>query len=337
MSAKGRPERELRPLGGQRCGEAASVGAHTSGHVEEASVPASHATDTLAARFAAVGLDWIVPRWRAAPNVQAFVTTRNGGVSTGTTRSLDLGDASLRDGTALDAAHVAENRRRVAAFLPAPPLWLEQVHGTAVVVADRARQQLAHAPDGHDEASHRRERPAPCGDAAVTRDSNVVLAIRIADCLPVLLADRGGTVIGIAHAGWRGLAAGVIENTVAAMKSDPGQIAAWLGPAIGRSAFEVGADVRDAFLQADAAAASAFVAAAPGKWLADLEALARMRLARIGVASVDGGGMCTASDPGRFFSWRRDRMRGRMAALIWRADPISRDGESATRRGEPAW
>jgi hypothetical protein len=135
----------------------------------------------------------------------------------------------------------------------------------------------------------------------------------------VLFADREGSVIGIAHAGWRGLAAGVLENTVAAMNCAPAQIVAWFGPAIGRSAFEVGTDVHDAFVQADRDAAAAFVDGRPGKWYADLEALARMRLARAGVTSAHGGGMCTVSDPERFFSFRRDRTAGRMAAFVWRA------------------
>ena len=288
-------------------------------------IPSSREGDVLAARFAAAGLDWIVPRWPAAPHVHAFVTTRNGGVSVGAAASLDLGDASLRDGDPIDAARVAENRRRVAAFLPAPPLWLEQVHGTDVVFADPvASQRLpGDARGAGGERLRQAESFAARGDAAVTRETNVVLAVRVADCLPVLLADRSGSVIGIAHAGWRGLAAGVIENTVAAMNSPPAEIVAWLGPAIGPSAFEVGADVRDAFLQADGRAGAAFTAAAPGKWLADLEALARMRLARAGVTSIAGVSMCTASDPGRFFSWRRDRTRARMAALLWRGESVS--------------
>lgn len=188
------------------------------------------------------------------------------------------------------------------AFLPAPPLRLTQVHGTDVVAAPGASK-------------------SPRADAAVTFEPNVVLAVRVADCMPVLFADRAGSVIGIAHAGWRGMAAGVLENTIAAMSREPSQVFAWLGPAIGRSAFEVGADVRDAFVGADPGAQKAFADVRPGKWLADLEALARMRLARAGVNAIHGGRMCTASEPARFFSFRRDGTSGRMEAFLWREAP----------------
>jgi YfiH family protein len=145
-----------------------------------------------------------------------------------------------------------------------------------------------------------------------------VLAIRVADCLPVLLVAADGSVIGAAHAGWRGLAGGVLENTVAAMQCDAAGVVAWLGPCIGAAAYEVGDDVRDAFIARDADAASAFARGRPGKWQADLEMLARRRLAQAGVVRVTSAHMCTASDPARFFSFRRDRATGRMAALIWR-------------------
>lgn len=256
----------------------------------------------LAERIAAAGFDWIVPRWPAPGRVRAFVTTRNGGVSAGPCASLDLGAAVPGDAAQDALRAIAENRRRVQAFLPSAPAWLEQVHGAEVAVV-----------------TSRRTTSPPRADAAVTREAGVVLAVRVADCMPVLLANSGGEVIGIAHAGWRGLAAGVLENTVAAMRCAPQGIVAWLGPAIGPSAFEVGADVRDAFVDSDPGAGAAFVAGRPGKWHADLEALARMRLARTGIASVHGGGMCTASDPGRFFSFRRDRTTGRMAAFAWLA------------------
>ena len=186
------------------------------------------------------------------------------------------------------------------AFLPASPVWLTQVHGAEVVVCGAASAT------------------PPRGDAAVAFGTNVVLAVRVADCMPVLFADRAGSVIAIAHAGWRGLAGGVLENTIAAMDCAPSAILAWLGPAIGRNAFEVGTDVRDAFLHADPAARNAFAEGRAGKWFADLEALARMRLHRAGVTSIDGGGMCTVSDPARFFSFRRDRTSARMAAFVWR-------------------
>lgn len=255
-------------------------------------------------RIRTAGFDWIVPRWPAPSAVRAFVTTRNGGVSGGVAATLELGGASSVSATTEAARAIAENRRRIEAFLPAAPAWLAQVHGTDVaIVADRPAAA------------------APLADAAVTRAANVVLAVRVADCMPVLFAERTGTVIGVAHAGWRGLAAGVLENTLEAMACAPSRIVAWLGPAIGRTAFEVGADVRDAFVQRDDEARRAFVGAGAGKWLADLEALARMRLARAGVASIDGGGMCTLSDPARYFSFRRDGTTGRMAAFLWRQQP----------------
>jgi polyphenol oxidase len=265
---------------------------------------ASDATDLhapLAQRFAAAKVDWIVPQWPAPARVHAFATTRNGGTSTGPCASLDLGGASLASVQPDAAAAIAVNRRRVQAFLPAPPVWLEQVHGAHVV-------SIGAVPPA----------TPPRADAATTRAPNVVLAVRIADCMAVLFAARDGSTVAVAHAGWRGLLAGILENTVHAIGGDPEGIVAWLGPAIGPTAFEVGADVRDAFLHDDPAARHAFVDASPGKWFADLEALARMRLARAGVRSIDGGGMCTLSDPARFFSFRRDGTSGRMAAFVWR-------------------
>lgn len=263
--------------------------------------PASH--ESLAHRLADAGYDWIVPTWAAPSRVQAFVTTRNGGVGRGASASLDVGHASLDDTPADERGAVVENRRRVQAFLPSAPVWLSQVHGRDVAKIGANTS------------------PTPSrADAAVTREANVVLAVRVADCMPVLLADRDASVVAAAHAGWRGLAAGVLENTLSAMECDPARIVAWLGPAIGRGAFEVGADVRDAFVDRDPGAHRAFVAKSPGKWLCDLEALARMRLAHAGVRSVAGGGLCTHSDRARFFSYRRDGATGRMAAFVWRAD-----------------
>lgn len=262
---------------------------------------ASEVSPSLARRIADAGFDWIVPRWSAPGSVRAFATTRNGGVSIGTCASLDLGGASMTSVEPDRAAAIAENRRRVQTFLPAPPVWLMQVHGAAVANIDAS---LPPHP--------------PRADAAVTRCTGVVLAVRIADCMPVLFADRDACVIAAAHAGWRGLAAGILENTVDAMQIRPARIVAWLGPAIGRAAFEVGADVHDAFTRSDTCAHRAFDAAAPGKWRADLEALARLRLERAGVRAIHGGGMCTLSDPGRFFSFRRDGTSGRMAAFVWR-------------------
>jgi polyphenol oxidase len=237
--------------------------------------------------------DWMEPEWPAPVNVRALVTTRNGGVSQGPYANLNLG---TRVGD--DPQAVAENRARVRARLPAEPVWLTQVHGAEVVRADRAGS-------------------AATADAAFTEVPRVVCTIQIADCMPVLLCDRGGTRVAAAHAGWRGLAGGVLENTVAALRVPPAQLIAWLGPAIGPRAFEVGSDVLQAFTAADPNAATAFQPLREGKWLADLFALARARLSRAGVTSVFGGGLCTYTDPVRFFSHRRDRVTGRHAACIW--------------------
>ena len=237
--------------------------------------------------------DWIVPSWPVPPRVRAFVTTRNGGVSTGPYATLNLGYG--RD----DAAAVTENRRRVQQHLPAAPTWLRQVHGADV-------RDVA-APDASE----------PTADAAVTRAADVPLVVMVADCLPVLLAERNGAIVGVAHAGWRGVSAGVLERTVAAMRCAPHDIVAWIGPGIGPQAFEVGRDVYDAFVAHDAAAAAEFRPLREGKWLADLPRLARRRLAAAGVGNVHGGEGCTMRDPGRFFSYRRDGASGRMGAFIW--------------------
>ena len=238
--------------------------------------------------------DWIVPDWPAPGNVKALITTRTGGESTGPYASLNVG---MRCGDNEQA--VTENRRRLALHVPQEPKWLAQVHGATVVDAD----QLDHVPQA---------------DASIARRPGTVCTVMIADCMPVLICDRGGNVVAIAHAGWRGLAAGVIENTVRTMSVDPAMLLAYLGPCIGPQAFEVGADVRDAFLARDAENNEAFTPHRPGKWLADLYALARRALAGTGVRAVYGGGFCTFSESHRFFSYRRDRTTGRMAALIWR-------------------
>lgn len=237
--------------------------------------------------------------WPAPASVHAFTTLRGpAGVSAAPFDSLNLG---LRSGDEPEA--VRENRRALTihAGLPSPAWWLQQVHGTDVVHLEHART------DDHE----------PQADAAVTRRPGVVLAILTADCLPVLLCHRDGEVIGAAHAGWRGLVAGVLERTVAAMEAEPSQIMAWLGPAAGPQAYEVGEEVRAAFVDTDPATAVAFVATRPGHWLCDLYALARRRLARAGVTCVSGGGLCTISDPQRFHSFRRDGRCGRMASLIF--------------------
>ncbi|AOB32113.1 hypothetical protein AKI39_17425 [Bordetella sp. H567] len=240
------------------------------------------------------------PQWAG---VRYFCTTRAGGVGTAPHDTLNLG---LRAGDQPQA--VAENRRRVRAMLPADPLWLRQVHGARVVDADGPAQD------------------EPAADAAVTAVPERPLAIMVADCLPVLIADTGGRVLGAAHAGWRGLAGGVLEHTLEALRRkcpDAAGWQAWIGPGIGPAAFEVGPDVLEAF-GADGPQAAALFAPRPGvagKWLADLPALAALRLARAGVAAVHRSGLCTVSDPGRFFSYRRDGQTGRMAMLAWLCHP----------------
>jgi len=236
---------------------------------------------------------WIVPDWPAPGHVAAFVTARAGGVSVGPWASFNLGDT-----TGDDPQAVAENRRRLAALLPHPPRWLKQVHGARVV-------EVATL-DAPVEA-----------DAAVAHAPDIVCAVRIADCMPVFLCDTEGRHVGVAHAGWRGLSGGVLERTVAALGVPPAALMAFLGPAIGPDAFEVGEDVLTAFTAPDPQAAEAFRPLRPGKWLADLYALARRRLHRAGVSRIHGGGLCTVSAPERFYSYRRDRVTGRMAACIW--------------------
>ena len=246
----------------------------------------SSADASLAQRIADAGLDWIVPAWPAPSTVQALVTTRNGGAG----------------------EMVAESHRQLQAFVPAAPRWLRQVHGIDVAV-QRAEPDTTPV----------------FADAAITRERGVVCVVEAADCLPVLFADRAGTAVGVAHAGWRGLAAGIVERTVDRFESlgvRADDLVAWLGPAIGPAAFEVGADVRDAFLAHDLRADAHFASGAPGKWHADLCGLARQRLADSGVDGVSGGGFCTMSDA-RFHSWRRDRGGGRMAALAWLAPGAS--------------
>ena len=239
--------------------------------------------------------DWIVPDWPAPARVRAFVTTRAGGVSSGDYASMNLG-ANSGD----EEENVARNRRIVRAALPSDPVYLAQVHGTEVADLDAARDP-----------------GRPRADAAVTSTPGKVAVVLTADCMPLFLADRAGTRVAVAHAGWRGLAAGVVEQALAALKSPARDVVAWMGPAIGPAAFEVGGEVKDAFERADPAASQAFVPHAPGKFLADLYALARQRLVRAGVAEVHGGGYCTFTETGRFFSYRRVQRSGRMGAFIW--------------------
>jgi YfiH family protein len=237
--------------------------------------------------------DWIVPGWPASPRVRSLITTRNGGVSTGAHASFNPG---LRAGD--DPVAVHANRAQLRGLLPQDPAWLKQVHGAQVVLAD-----------GLDEATE--------ADACYTHNTGTVCAVMVADCMPILLCDARGSAVGVAHAGWRGLSAGVVENTIDAMGVPASELMAYLGPAIGPAAFEVGADVRDAFIEADSAAGAAFTPLRDNKWLADLFLLARQRLARKGVQQIYGGGLCTYNDPARFYSYRRDKTTGRMAALIW--------------------
>lgn len=237
--------------------------------------------------------DWIVPDWPAPANVRALATTRAGGVSRGPYASFNLA-AHVGD----DPAAVEENRRRLRARLPAEPRWLAQVHGTRVVDAAMAA-------------------PGAEADAAFARVRGVVCAVLTADCLPILLCDEAGTTVAAVHAGWRGLAAGIVEAAVNAMPAPPGRLIAWLGPAIGPRRFEVGAEVRAAFLAHSADAAQAFAAKENGKWLADLGLLAAQRLHALGVTRIGGGGFCTFDEAERFYSYRRDGSAGRMAALVW--------------------
>ena len=241
----------------------------------------------------------IIPDWPAPANVRAMQTTRQGGISISPYDSLNLGrhvgDSSLA---------VEQNRMRLASLFPSEPVWLEQVHGIAVADADSAAC-------------------IPQADACIARRG--VCVVMTADCLPILLCDKAGTVVGAAHAGWRGLAAGVIEATVAAMNVAPENLMAWLGPAISQPAFEVGADVYAAFVNADSAAASAF---APShlkeegggegdKYQADIYALAKRHLNALGIKEIYGGDRCTYRESELFFSYRRSGQTGRMGSFIW--------------------
>lgn len=246
--------------------------------------------------MSAAGPGLITPEWPAPEGVRAAFTLRTGGVSLAPYDSLNIGAAIGDSPEAL-----AENRRRVreALRLPAEPAWLEQVHGVEVLSLGG------------------RGAATPRGDASVASGPGRVCAIRVADCMPVLFAAVDGSAVGAAHAGWRGLAGGVLEATVARLGVPASRLIAWMGPAIGQANFEVGDDVRTAFMATDAGTASAFVANARGRWQCDLYALARRRLAALGVAGVYGGGWCTFAESERFFSYRRSGQCGRMAALIW--------------------
>jgi hypothetical protein len=243
--------------------------------------------------------DWIVPDWPAPRKVRTLFTTRNGGTSIGPYASLNLGD-HVGD----NPLNVEKNRRLLRHILPGEPMWLKQVHGTAAVDVDNDSCM------------------APCiGDGAFSRRAGNVCVVLVADCLPILLCDQAGTMVAAIHAGWRGMAEGVIERTLSETGVESTRVMAWLGPAIGPNHFEVGDEVRRAFMKDDAKATSAFFPHPhnSAKWFADLFLLARQRLAKAGVDQIYGGGQCTFNDPTRFFSYRRDGITGRMAGLIWLA------------------
>ena len=237
---------------------------------------------------------FIQPTWPAPAHVKALTTTRAGGVSLPPYDELNLG-LHVHD----DPEAVSENRARLVALLPEEPLWLEQVHGVRVVNLDQMEVQPEAA------------------DAAFSRSAGKVCCVMTADCLPVIFTDRQGSIVAAAHAGWRGLLEGVIENTVGAMQVPAQELLVWLGPAIGPQAFEVGTEVKEAFVAVDSAASTAFSRLHQGKYYADIYALARQRLARLGIEAVYGGDLCTYHDEDRFFSFRREKHTGRMATVIW--------------------
>jgi len=241
--------------------------------------------------------DWLEPDWPAPECVRAVSTTRRGGVSSSAWATLNLGD-HVGD----SAAAVMENRRRLtrALDLKANPRWLTQVHGTNVVQVEDSEV---------------------CADASIASRPDNICVVMTADCLPVLFCNRSGTRVAAAHAGWRGLLAGVLEATLRQFDEPAANVLAWLGPAIGPDAFEVGEDVRNGYLSDDPDAAPAFRAHRPGHWLADIYSLAGRRLRAAGVEVISGGEHCTYSDPERFFSYRRDGITGRMASLIWLQTP----------------
>ncbi|TNF35721.1 MAG: peptidoglycan editing factor PgeF [Gammaproteobacteria bacterium] len=239
--------------------------------------------------------EFLYADWPAPANVHALVTTRRGGVSESPYDTFNLAH-HVGD----NPAAVMQNRERLRTHLrlPSEPVWLEQVHGVQVINAAEPGSRQA--------------------DAAFTQQKNMVCAVMTADCLPVLICDRRGTQVAAAHAGWRGLHAGVIEATLKQFSCSPRDLLVWLGPAIGPEAFEVGDEVRNAFIQDMAQSDIAFRASRPGHWLANIYELARLRLQRYGIDQIYGGGLCTYHDRERFYSYRRDGKTGRMASLIWR-------------------
>jgi len=241
--------------------------------------------------------DFIIPDWPAPANVHALQTTRHGGISLPPYDSFNLG-SHVQD----DPLHVAHNRQLLSQFVPSEPVWLNQVHGITVV--DAANTDCI-----------------PDADASFTVRPNIVCVIMTADCLPVLLCDKAGTVVASIHAGWRSLCDGIIEQTVQKMPVDATQLMAWLGPAIGPDAFEVGGEVRAQFIERDASAEAAFKPQGGDKWLGNIYQLATQRLNRANISQIYGAGhpetYCTFNDKQRFFSYRRDNLTGRMATLIW--------------------
>jgi polyphenol oxidase len=280
-----------------------------------------------------VSVAWIEPDWPARGGVRALSTLRIGGVSEAPYASLNLG------GHVDDVrSAVAENRRRLAAAagLPAEPRWLTQVHGANVVDLDAFAGGEAVSRAGADTAGGLEvtggagDTGPIAADAAFSRRPGRVCAILTADCLPILFTADGGDLVAAAHAGWRGLAGGVIEATIRALGVPPERLMAWLGPAIGPRHFEVGAEVREALLEGDGGAQATFVPNARGRFMADLDGIARRRLATLGVGRVYGGGVCTYADGERYFSHRRDGITGRQATLIWLEE---RKAGNAARKG----
>lgn len=236
--------------------------------------------------------DFIIPDWPVPANVKAIQTTRNGGFSTSPYFSLNLG-AHVQD----DALAVAKNRQLLSQYLPSEPVWLNQVHGIEVL---NAATSLC----------------VQDADASFSKNKNVVCVTMTADCLPVLLCNKQGTAVAAIHAGWRSLCDGVIEATIKSLGLQSEDLMAWLGPAIGPKVFEVGSEVRAAFVAQDVEAEQAF-SPVGDKWLGDLYLIARERLSKQGVTQVYGGGECTFSNPSQYFSFRRDGVTGRMATMIW--------------------
>ncbi len=241
--------------------------------------------------------DFIIPDWPAPKNVHALQTNRDGGVSQSPYDRLNLG-SHVKD----NPLHVAQNRQLLSQYLPSEPVWLNQIHGTQVLnagVVDAADTSCV-----------------PDADASFSTRKNIVCVTMTADCLPVLLCDTAGMVVASIHAGWRSLCDGVIEATVAKLPVIPNQIMAWLGPAIGSQAFEVGGEVRAQFIAKEAQAEAAFKAHGD-KWLGDIYLIATQRLNKLGITQIYGGGLCTYTDKEKFFSFRRDGDTGRMATMIW--------------------